>query len=176
MPAAVEPIDVQGYISQTHQGRPWAGLFALTRIPTQGIPRMMSRTLHRVSSRHWLAPWVLLAGLLLGPFGVEAGVLAWTDSEDTCCDDDQPHEEEAAAPDAHHDHEEEPCPEDGSDGECPPGCDDCACCPGAGVAVAPSIEPCPDSPPEGDVLAAPPYGGASGVVGRVFRPPKPSLV
>lgn len=143
------------------------------------------RQLQRTPGRFWFAAWALLASLLFGQLGIGPGLLAaWSGSADACCDRTCPCEEVAdAGDDAHHDHDgahhvddEGSCPEDGSDEQCPPGCDDCTCCPGAVVAVAPSLAPCPESPPGGAVLNAPPGDHATVVLGRIFRPPQPSLV
>ena len=138
----------------------------------------MMRQLHGTPGRSWFAAWVLLASLIFGQLGIGPGLLAaWTGSADACCDRTCPCEEVAdAGDDAHHDHNEGSCPEEGSGEQCPPGCDDCTCCPGAVVAIAPSLAPCPESPPGGAVLNAPPDDPASGIPGRIFRPPEPSLV
>ena len=136
------------------------------------------RQLHRTLGRSWLAAWILLASLLFGQLGVGPGLLAaWTGGADACCNRTCPCEEVAdAGDDAHHDHDEGSCPEDGPDEQCPPGCADCTCCPGAVVAVAPSLAPCSESPPGSALPNAPPDDPASGIPGRVFRPPEPSPV
>lgn len=137
----------------------------------------MMRQLHSAPGRSWFAAWVLLASLLFGQLGFGPGLLAaLTGSADACCNRTCPCEEVAEADDAHHDHDEGSCPEEGSEERCPPGCDDCTCCPGAVVAVAPSLARCPESPPGGALLNAPPDDPAKGVPGRIFRPPEPSLV
>ncbi len=138
----------------------------------------MMRQLQRTPGQSWLMEWVLLASLLFGQLGFGPGLLpAVTGSADACCNRTCPYEEVAeAGDDTHHDHDESSCPEEGSEEPCPPGCHDCTCCPGAVVAVAPSLAPCLESPPGGAVLNSPPDDPATGVPGRIFRPPEPSLV
>lgn len=136
------------------------------------------RRLHRAPLRSRFAAWTLLAGLLVGQLGIGPGVLAaLTGSADACCNRTCPCEQAAdAGDDALRAHDEGSCPEDGSDAQCPPGCDDCGCCAGAVVAVALTLAPCAESPPSGAVLNTPPDDTANGVLGRIFRPPERSPV
>ncbi len=151
---------------------------ALTEPRAVGIKWSMMRWLHRAAGRSWPAVTVMLASLLFAQPGFSLGVsAAWAGSADACCNRTCPCDEVAeAGDDAHRDHDESSSPEDGSGEQCPSGCDDCNCCPGAVVAVAPSLAPCPESPPDGTVLNAPPDEPASGIPGRIFRPPEPSLI
>lgn len=68
----------------------------------------------------------------------------------------------------------ETCPDDGRDGECPPGCGDCACCPGMLAATLPSLSgfagvslASSDVPLTFALTDAP-----RGIRTRVFRPPR----
>ena len=82
--------------------------------------------------------------------------------------------EAVLAEDHHEDHEDEGCP--GERAPCPPDCGDCDCCPGVVAAIVGEqlaisrLAPNGASPPAfEDHLTA-------GELGRVFRPPKHSLV
>jgi hypothetical protein len=134
---------------------------------------MISR-LHRTPGRLWVAARLLLASFVFGQLGIGPGVLAaWTGGADPCCDRTCPCEQVAdAGSDTHGDHGEDACPEEGTEQQCPPGCDDCTCCPGAVFAVAPGLAPCPGSPREGPVFSAAPDTPAAGVPGLIFRPPR----
>ncbi len=119
------------------------------------------------------AAWILLAGLLFGQLGFGPGlVAAWTHRADSCtC----PCEKLAEGSDKAH-HEQGPCPDEGTPKQCPLGCDDCACCPGAVVAVAFGLPPHPEPPPSGAAKNALPGDPAIGVSGRIFRPPRASFL
>jgi len=60
--------------------------------------------------------------------------------------------------------------------QCPPGCDDCLCCPGAMAAAAPHSVTLQLTGEARQELIAPPDRSTSGVSRRIYRPPKPSLV
>lgn len=138
----------------------------------------MMRRLHRTPNRSWFAAWILLASLLFGQLGIGPGLLAAVSgSADECCNRTCPCEGVAdPGDDADRDHDEGPCPEDGSDEPCPPGCDQCTCCAGAMVAMTTGMAPFPESIPSGAVLNVPPDDPAAVVPGRIFRPPEPSPV
>jgi hypothetical protein len=136
----------------------------------------MMGLLHRTPGRSWVAAWALLAGLLLGQPGFALGLLAGGGGDAGC--DPACHCEEVAdaGHDDRHDRDGDACPPQGSEEPCPPGCDDCTCCPGGLVAVTPNLAPCPASPPGATLLICPREDLASGVPGRIFSPPEPSLV
>ena len=138
----------------------------------------MLRRLHITLGRSRFSAWVLLASVLFAQLGVGPGLLAvLTSAADACCNRTCPCQEVADAGDvAHHDHNEDACPANSFEPQCPLGCDDCTCCPGAMVALAPSLTPCLEFSPGGVLLDAPPDDPAAGVPGRIFRPPDPSLV
>jgi hypothetical protein len=132
---------------------------------------------HRAPGRSWLAAGVLLTSLLFGQLGIGLGLLAArAGNADASCNHTCPCEEVAEIGDAHHDHGAGSCPEDGSDEQCPPGCDGCICCPGAMVAVAPNLAPRSQSLAGDEIQCSPPGEPASGVLGRIYRPPEPSFV
>ena len=144
---------------------------ALTGLFSAGITVEMTRQLHTTRDRSRFAAWALLIGLLLGQLGLGPGVVAAglggaTDD----CDEPCPCEALAAAEDRH-DPQEHPCSDEGPGEECPPNCDECACCAGIAVAVAPSSVSGPESS-AGASTIAPREASAVGVTDRIFIPPE----
>ncbi len=140
----------------------------------------MTRNLQRPPGRSWPAVWGLFTVLLLGLVGLVGlgpGSLAgWAGGEDGCCEDACPSKRVAVVGEAARVDDDGSRPEEGSGEQCPPGCDDCTCCPGVAVAVAPSLPASAESPPSVAVRNPPPAESTGGVSGRIYRPPQPSVV
>ncbi len=132
------------------------------------------RQLHRAPRRSWFAASALLTSLLFGPLGFGPGHAASIGSAD--CARACPCDEHAEPEAEHHEHEESGCPEEGSEEPCPPGCDECSCCPGAAAAVASGLPTPPEPPADGRALRAPPEDPARGVPERILRPPRATLI
>ena len=104
-----------------------------------------------------------------GDEGCEEGCV-----EQACAEEHDGHADEHGAAHAEEDScGDRPCPCDGDDQDCPPNCHDCACSGIAVSTVAPSAMPAIGCAPEAARLVEPPLERrASGVMSRVFRPPR----
>ncbi|MBW2525665.1 MAG: hypothetical protein JRI23_15890 [Deltaproteobacteria bacterium] len=146
---------------------------------------MRRRCSGAVSRAGWLTV-VLLTALLFGQLGVGPTLLTiWTgEAADRCgacpCKALDQLDAATAAADPDHDHDDDGdrCPDDETPSdECPPGCDDCACCPAKLLAVVPNLGPGPRSALAGWLWARPPpVGPPSHELARIFRPPERHLV
>jgi len=121
---------------------------------------------------------LLVSGLLA--LGATSAVAVQASHDDGCedgcveqaCADDHGHADghAEAGDDACGDR---PCPCDGDDQGCPPNCHECVCSGIAVSTVAPSAMPSIGCAPEAARLVEPPLERrASGVMSRVFRPPR----
>ncbi len=137
--------------------------------------------------------WALLIALLCGQLGVGPGVLAaWTGGGDACGNPACPCDAATGAglgasddtaglrddPCAAHDGcpDGDGCRDHDPDGPCPPDCDDCSCCPGVIIAVMPIRLACLERPPARVTHHIGSGAPARGIFGRIFRPPRPSLI
>ena len=67
------------------------------------------------------------------------------------------------------------CPGDDEEGNCPPGCDDCICCPVAHPMTLPALPVCPPlltTPTLATEPALPPGVLTSTLLSRIWRPPQ----
>lgn len=130
--------------------------------------------------------WALFGALLIGQVGLGSGLLLIGEAfaRDACeascpCDDgvagagegallyvsaglaewDRPGVEEQGG--------------DGLEAPCPPGCDDCTCCPGAVAVILSSAFACLRPALALPVVHPPPQTPVTGELARVFRPPEP---
>lgn len=70
---------------------------------------------------------------------------------------------------------EQPCPGDDAEGNCPPGCDDCGCCPGMAPGEAAVARPLVRAAPATVVPLLPaPAAAPTGLSPDVWRPPRRS--
>ena len=139
----------------------------------------MMRRLHTTRGGSWFAAWVLFTSLLFGPLGVGPGALAApTATADACCAESCPGGSFAdVTPAAQHEGSDPSYPEDPADEQCPLGCDDCACCPGALICVATRLSGNRTLRPHGGAaIKGAPDAPTRGILGRIFRPPEPAPV
>ena len=128
---------------------------------------------------------LLLISLLLGQPGLGMSLLEWMGAGEACCGEDCPCEGSSEARDDasdasiefasgdRHASDEDSCP-DGK--RCPPGCDDCVCCPGALTApVAFGSVSFLTTALESLAMFSPTDEPATGVHGCIYRPPQFSL-
>ncbi|MEZ4266605.1 MAG: hypothetical protein R3F39_09525 [Myxococcota bacterium] len=152
----------------------------------------MKRKSFKSARRAWLAALFALSTLLVGQVGVAPGLIAVANAEaDTCCDHESAHGAEAdGADDSLHVLADDslhvladdgpaqlalstpPCPNEGSETPCGPGCDHCTCCPGAVFAVMPALTAYPRFSPVFASLDRPTADPAAGVPGQIFIPPE----
>jgi len=130
-------------------------------------------------NQKWLVASVTLVSLFFGQLDVGLGLFAprTVGLDDPCCAACPC--ETAAAPvggDSHHDHCDQGSPLNESHDQCPPGCEDCACCPGVVAAVLPSTSPHLGAALFCAVAYASPIDTSGGRPSRIFKPPRPSLV
>ncbi|MGM0577107.1 MAG: hypothetical protein ACQEXJ_15385 [Myxococcota bacterium] len=135
---------------------------------------MIGRLHHRTA-----VAWVVIV-TLVATFGVlRSGVaraVEVANAECCCCEADAGYDaHDVAVPDTAGFRDDVGSAGEGSDERCPPGCDLCACC--AGMALSSPLPIVDDTPAPllGDLCHAPGAQTPSGTVGRIFRPPKPSL-
>ena len=148
-------------------------------LPTGIQEGEMTRRHRSTHGRVRFTSWLLLAGLLSGQLGFGDGLAAvWRGSVEPCCGCGHSDEnlEDAAESDPRHGQEEDGCPEHRSGLPCPPGCDDCACCPGVVVTFATSFALRLLAPPGERSPVVSSADPASGVLCKVFRPPETSPV
>jgi hypothetical protein len=120
----------------------------------------------------WFATWVMFAGLLLGQLGIGQGLLAATDSGEACCDCTSKSE---VHDDDHHELGAHACPGDDAVEACRLGCDNCTCCPGAALAIVPSVDLSLHVWASNATAGVHPKEPPSGVLQLIYRPPTPFL-
>lgn len=139
----------------------------LTELPS--VAMESSRMMHQLHRTSGLMALVLLALFVINPS-------LWSLGSDGSCGSTCPCDPVADANDAQHDSDPVPCSEGGSGEQCPQGCGDCSCCPGATVALMPSSALSLGAPNSGAAILSPLYEPTSEQRSRVFRPPKLALL
>ncbi|MCB9528813.1 MAG: hypothetical protein H6703_15560 [Myxococcales bacterium] len=131
----------------------------------------------RPADRRRLLAWSVFAALLVGQIGLGAGLILLrealiTDGCERRCPCDAPVADTAEAPaEALADMPAEAQAADHAAAPCPPGCDDCTCCPGAIAAIITTDLPTLRAPLGLPVTRPPPDEPATGVNVRLDRPP-----
>ncbi|MFW5920492.1 MAG: hypothetical protein ACOCUS_01530 [Polyangiales bacterium] len=106
--------------------------------------------------------FVLAASLIAGMTG------GFVPSAEACS-------EEESGPEHAQKHEadcEQSCPGDDEEGNCPPGCDDCGCCPGVAPGVAVEVPKVGAAPAILVALLPAPATAPTGLRSDVWRPPR----
>lgn len=115
--------------------------------------RTMRRRLHSFAGRFGILAWLLLASLVVHQTGLTELVESVASAE--------------------HDRDcEESCPGDAPDGECPPGCDACICCPSTLYVLAPELLHSGFPSIARVTLLPPSDSNPTGTSNTIFRPPR----
>lgn len=101
-----------------------------------------------------LLAWLLLAGFVAHQIGLAELAESVMSSE---------HDSEGC---------EEGCPGDAQDGECPPGCDACTCCPASVYVLTTELARSSLSSTARVILPSPADGNPAGTSNEIFRPPR----
>lgn len=135
----------------------------------------------RPADRRRLLAWSVFAALLVGQIGLGAGLillretLAADGCESRCpCDApvaEAPADTAEAPANALADTPANTPAADHAAAPCPPGCDDCTCCPGAVAAIITTDLPTLRAPLGVPITRPPPDEPATGVHARLDRPP-----